>query len=409
MGKLTGRATAVVAVSAGLLLVGVGVAQAAVVEPLVPLAQAALGNGWAVHPDQTAGGRERFVEGPATPPSGRGSLEMTVDTTSDRSLIFTVPSPGTVTPAPWAGLTAKYSTFTFDSADGNLPTLRIVGYHVFPAAGGGAPSGFTTLTFVGGFFAGGAPNGPHIAGQWQTWTLSPTSTVFQSNTTDAGFCVQAAPCTLAQFAARYSGGAWFQVQLGIGSGAAAGSLGFVDAVSISQGGTEVLNTDFEIPAASSSTATITPGAATATGGTATVTLNASPLAAAPVVFDVVTTAPDGTVTTTPVEVAPGESVTVPLSVLFGSTTITVSAQGVVLATQAVVFPAPVTPTPTPTPTPPGASTSAPLPATGSPELAATGASTGPYAWIALALMALGALGVATSRRHAEPARGKIER
>lgn len=55
-----------------------------------------------------------------------------------------------------------------------------------------APAQFTTLSFEP------RQNGTVVPGQWQTWTLGPTSVVWQTNTTD-GFCVQATPCTLADF------------------------------------------------------------------------------------------------------------------------------------------------------------------------------------------------------------------
>ena len=60
--------------------------------------------------------------------------------------------------------------------------------------------------------------------------------------------------------------------------------------------------DFET--AEVSTATVAAGAATDTGGTATVNLVASPDAADTVVFTITTTAEDGTVTTTTQEVPP---------------------------------------------------------------------------------------------------------
>src|SRR5262249_2957813 len=79
---------------------------------------AAQGTGWAAHPDQTAGGTEQFVTGPATPPAGTGSLAMTVAANTDRALIFTVPKGGSAGPndigvaSPWTTLTGSFSTFT---------------------------------------------------------------------------------------------------------------------------------------------------------------------------------------------------------------------------------------------------------------------------------------------------------
>src|SRR4029450_11648899 len=118
----------------------------------------------------------------------------------------------------------------------------------------------------------GSNQGIVAANIWQTWALSATSMVWQSNTSDdPGFCPQASPCTLAAFAARYPNGAWGQIQLGLGAGVNA-TTGYVDTVNISDG-TTTFTYDFEVPAASASTATITAGAATATGGSVSITLN----------------------------------------------------------------------------------------------------------------------------------------
>jgi hypothetical protein len=409
--RMPGRALAVTVVGAGLIFAGMGVAYAAVVEELVSPARAAQGEGWAIHPDQTDGGHERFVEGPATPPAGRGSLEMSVDSTTDLSLVFTVPRPGTQEAWPWGGLTGEYSTFTYDeiAPGGSTPALRIIGYQVFQPPPVGA-SGFTTLIFTGDL------NGTITPGQWQTWTLGPDSLVTQSNASD-GFCVQPTTCTLAQFAAQYPDGAWGQVQVGVGTGSIGGSRGFADAISVSQDGTELVDADFEIPAESNSTATIVAGEATETGGTATVTLNASELAADSVVFEVVMTGPDGEPVTTLVEVAPGESETLELAVPFGSTTITVSAQDVVIAEEVVTFEAPPEPTPSPTasapatPSPSPSTTAAPVAPVDpdEPELAVSGRSTAVYGWTSAALMALGSLAVALGRRNARPAEDRVDR
>src|SRR5262245_42812937 len=78
-----------------LVLIGPLRADGAVITSFVGLLQAAAGQGWAPHPDQTAGGTEQFVTGPAPPPAGTGSLQMTAATTADRALVFTVPNPGT--------------------------------------------------------------------------------------------------------------------------------------------------------------------------------------------------------------------------------------------------------------------------------------------------------------------------
>ena len=222
------------------------------ISSLVGLLQAAAGQGWAAHPDQTAGGTERFVQGPLTPPSGTGSLEMTVASTTDRALIFTVPFPGAaptappnigaITPTPWAKLTGSFSTFTRNANPGpSLPVLKIVGYQDFNDEFPLRSTGFTTLNFEGA-----KQTTAPAANAWQTWKLGPTSLVWQSNQTeDPGFCPQATPCTLADFAAHYPNGAWGQIQVGLGTGLTPESS-FVDDVQISNG-TSTITYDFGPP------------------------------------------------------------------------------------------------------------------------------------------------------------------
>lgn len=190
------------------------------------------GGTWSVLPDTTAGGTASIVAGPGTPPAGTGSLRLTVATAADRVLVGT--DLGQPLPRPWGGLSAEYSTFVPEGSPASFtPTLRIAGFQVIAPA----PAQFTTLSFEP------SRNGTVVPGQWQTWTLGPTSVVWQTNATD-GFCVQATPCTLAQFVAQYPGGAWGQAQLGIGSGVAGPAEGFADAVTI-RDGAQVLFTDFD--------------------------------------------------------------------------------------------------------------------------------------------------------------------
>ncbi len=225
-------------------------ASAATISGLVGPLQAARGQGWAAHPDQTAGGTERFVQGPMTPPSGTGSLEMTVASAADRALIFTVPKPGAaltpppdvgaITPTPWTNLSGSFSTFTANANPGpSLPTLKIVGYQQFNNANPLLSQGFTTLNFEG-VNQTPAP----AANVWQTWRLGPTSLVWQSNqTAEPGFCPQATPCTLAAFAAHYPTGAWGQIQVGLGAGLTS-VTSYVDNVQISDG-TSTFTSDFD--------------------------------------------------------------------------------------------------------------------------------------------------------------------
>jgi len=362
-----------------------------VIDQLVSTGEADAGNGWAVDPANPGGGSiEGLVEGPGTPPAGRGSLELTTPTAADRAQVYINPAGATL--SSWSSLTGEaFSTFTFatENTASNLPVMKFAGWQAGTTAGT-----FTTLTF------GQPGNGAAAPGVWQTWTLSADSMVFQSNATDGGFCVQAAPCTFAQFLARYPTGLWGQLQIGLGSGAAPGSRGFADAVSVTHGVTS-FSYDFEVPAASNSTATIQQGAQTATGGQAIVTLNASPVAAGPVTFTITSTPANGAPQSIQQTVPVGQTATATVDVPFGTTAVTVTAQAVSLATGTVAFTAPAQPA-TAEPQPVG-----PEPAA---ELADSGSSTASL-WIPIGiLLSGGALLVgaritsaARSRReHASP-------
>src|SRR6478736_5152730 len=89
----------------------------------------------------------------------------------------------------WGTTSGSFSTFTANTANpaGSIPALKLVGYQVFNDANPLLSTGFTTLNFEG------SNQGSVSANQWQTWTLGPTSTVWQSNSADASFCVQASP------------------------------------------------------------------------------------------------------------------------------------------------------------------------------------------------------------------------
>lgn len=319
-------------------------------------AAALAGTGWAVQPDATAGATQQFVEGPATPPAGRGSLELGVASTSDRARVFSAPgfsdNPAE-TFMPWDGLSGSFSTFTFTATNpgDSLPALQLVGYQLLDPS---APLpqdrlvGFTTLNFE----PRSNQQSPAVAGEWQEWVLDADSLVWQTNTS-SGFCVQATRCTLAEFAAEYPDGGWGVIQLGLGSGVAADGRSFADDVMVRNGTTDEFAFDFEVAADLNSTAAVAPGAATDTGGTAIVTLDASAVAADSVVFTITTTAPDDSVESIEVEVPAGASDAVEVAVPHGTSRVAVSAQGVELAAADVTFAA-ATPTPPPSPSEPAA-------------------------------------------------------
>jgi LPXTG-motif cell wall-anchored protein len=221
--------TVPVSVLAALVSILIASAAQATVVSVLP------GGTWSVLPSATAGATEAIVTGPATPPAGTGSLRLTVESAADRAIIGS--DLGVSTARPWAGLTASFSTYVpVGGSVHDAPSLRFAGFQVITPA----PLAFTTLSVEA------SRNGTVKPGQWQTWTVGPTTTVWQSNATDSGFCVQSAPCTFAAFVARYPAGAWGEAQLGLGSGIAGPATGYVDAVTVTDG-PETSFTDFDPP------------------------------------------------------------------------------------------------------------------------------------------------------------------
>jgi hypothetical protein len=202
------------------------------------------GANWEVAATTTSGGHAAIADGPDTPPAGTGSLRLSVDALADRVIVST--DLGSLTARPWSGLSARYSTFVQPGGGPEFaPTLRFAGFQSGQTA-------FTTLSFEPRL------NGTVTTGGWQSWALGADSTVWQTNATDAGFCVQAAPCTFAAFVARYPNGVWGQAQLGLGTGVPGPAAGFADAVTLRDRTTEQF-TDFD-PVAASAAPTGTPAA-----------------------------------------------------------------------------------------------------------------------------------------------------
>jgi LPXTG-motif cell wall-anchored protein len=198
------------------------------------------GGTWSILDSTTDGGTATIVTGPGSPPAGDGSLKLTVASTADRALVGS--DLGKLKARSWADLSAFFSTYV--PADGSpsfAPSLRFAGFQQLVPS----PAGFTTLSVEA------SRNGTVTPGQWQHWRLGPATVVWQSNATDGGFCIQSAPCTFAEFVARYPAGGWGEAQLGLGSGVAGPATGFVDAVTISDG-PESAFTDFDPPAVSPS-------------------------------------------------------------------------------------------------------------------------------------------------------------
>ncbi|MDD9369813.1 MAG: hypothetical protein PV358_06860, partial [Acidimicrobiales bacterium] len=232
------------------------------------------GEGWLSRPGDTFGaGTLRLVEGPATPPRGRGSLEIGVTGPADRGLL--TQSFGAVIPPArtLTDLTASFSTWVAASPNPGAaaPTLR---FEAFLDVNNPIGS-FTTIVFEAYLQT---VQGPVVAETWQTWTLDQSSIVWQTNA--ASPCVQATPCTLAALVAAFPNAAWGTVQVGLGSGLANPTVSYADAIDVSAGG-ESFAWNFEPPADQLSSAVIGDVTPTETGGTVSVTLTASALAVDP--------------------------------------------------------------------------------------------------------------------------------
>ena len=322
------------------------------------------------------------MEGPLTPPAGRGSLEMSAPTGADRALIFTVPKPNSGAPIgeiaaniaiPWAGTTGSFSTFTTNAAEpaASIPGLLLVGLQIFNADNPALSSEFTVIHLEGGFQTELSPApAPNV---WRTWTLNDQAKVWQSNTQD-GFCGVDDPCTFGDFASHYPTGAWGQIQVGMGTGLPPDSMGYVDNVRVANADDDgfAFESDFEAPAAQASTASIAAGAATATGGTVAVTLKSSPLAAPDSTPFTITFSGTGAGSPPPVTVPAGQTDTQSFDLPFGTTQVTVQAQGVTLASAPITFQAPTTTTAIPPTTTTILATSTPTTTTPAAATTATG-------------------------------------
>lgn len=103
-------------------------------------------------------GNYSFVNGPATPPSGRGSLQLTTTTGNDKAYVFNYDHIGTSLSAINA---IGYSTYR---TNGDLQQVTALNIEV--DINGAASGGFTTLVFEPVY---NTTQGPVVSGQWQSW------------------------------------------------------------------------------------------------------------------------------------------------------------------------------------------------------------------------------------------------
>jgi hypothetical protein len=113
-------------------------------------------NNWVLYTRNAGAGA--FRTGPATPPLGAGSLELTTPTGADKVYLFNYDHVGTALSDVEA---LGYSTYRSAGNDQQDTAMNIE-----VDVNGAAPGGFTTLVFEPVYNAG---QGAVVSGQWQTW------------------------------------------------------------------------------------------------------------------------------------------------------------------------------------------------------------------------------------------------
>ena len=277
---------------------------------------------------------------------------------------------------PFGDLSGSWSTYVLPGANAasTAPTLRFPSFQDATV-----PAGFTTVGAVEPFRQGAV-----VADQWQTWTVGPSSVVGRQTSPTA---LRARHSVLARRVHRRG----TERRLGVGAARdrhrrrSAPVASYADALELSAGAT--FEFDFEVPAAQRSAATIGTVEAAATGGTVPVTLTASALTVTPVTFTLF-------VGGVPQEetLAAGETVTIPVTVPFGTTPISVTAEGAEIAS------AEITVTQVTTTTSSAAAPAPPGVPPGSPgvTLPATGRGSTPLGGVGVGLVVAGSLALAAA-------------
>jgi hypothetical protein len=227
------------AVSAGVL-----VAALALLVPSIALAATTVtaipGSGWIQGPDNTAG---RTAVIAASPAAGQGTGAVKLTVTANTQFV----GIGRPVAAPLSDIVAGSWMTYVPGTSGNIaaePAAFKFGMYRL-----GGTSEFTTLVVER------YRNGTVTANTWQQTDLSGTTMVWQSNAA-GNFCVQATPCTLADFKTQYPAATVLGLQVAIGTGTEP-VTSFVDGISLTVG--ETSNTwDFEL--AAQPTPSRTPGA-----------------------------------------------------------------------------------------------------------------------------------------------------
>jgi hypothetical protein len=241
------RLTALAALAAaGLGLVGLAVPAAAATSTTVRVDETSLGHGWTVVADR--GGSGTFVNGPATPPAGVGSFQLTVPDGAKVNLTTT-----TVAGQPLSSVDAvQYSTYR--SSTSTMPANVVPALNMEICSGGTTAAGcqgYTTLVWEPVYAYGTQANNndPIVNDTWQTWNaLGATSGSYTggwwSTRAINGVCAHDCFVSLTEIQAANPNAVIASYGVNVGHGPAGTFAGNADALTLGvNGGTTVY--DFE--------------------------------------------------------------------------------------------------------------------------------------------------------------------
>ncbi len=197
------------------------------------------GQGWFHIPQSgiDTTGTVALVNGPDTPPAGSGSLQLTIDLSTDKAAV------GNMTAFPLSSrphlirdiTTVSFSTYVpAGGISSHVPVLKFGGYQQ-PGS-----NAFTTLNID--------PTrlGTVTMGIWQTWVLNDSSLVSDTNTPSGSPCSQSVPCAFSVYKSTFPDAHFIDIQLAVGSGASTPGSGYVDDVTVGAG-TQTFSWNFETP------------------------------------------------------------------------------------------------------------------------------------------------------------------
>lgn len=205
------------------LAVGEGTAQAAEQRVVTVRATNMAATGWTL--STTGTGTGSFVPGPAKPPLGKGSFQLTTSGSPDSVTMFNAKSNGTPLPA----ITAM-GYYTFRAPTSTNPAVQVPSYQV-PVQ---TTLGFTTLVWEPVY---NPTQGPVTPGVWQKWDpYNGGNGIWWSSRAIPGVCAQTCYVPWNVIVAANPTATIFGVGFKAGSGWAGAFTGNVDAFSLGVSG-----------------------------------------------------------------------------------------------------------------------------------------------------------------------------